>query len=192
MSVTAAARAAAVDFFGESTDVRMLRVPGRRGPILLIVLLLASAGCGRREPQASGGQTASGGAPAGQPAGERVVPASPAVEAAALDGGPRAVETMVPVAPLAATGQMLFEAKGCTGCHTFGESTDAPDLRGVAARRTEAWLRRQITEPEWMAEHDPLTRAMVEKYGLPMTDLDVTPDEAMALLQFLVRESTDR
>jgi len=96
------------------------------------------------------------------------------------------------IAPLAATGQMLFDAKGCTGCHTYGESDVAPDLRGVTTRRTVAWLRRQITEPEWMAEHDPPTRAMVEQYGVPMADLDVSADEANAILQFLAREDGSR
>ena len=53
-------------------------------------------------------------------------------------------------------------------------------------------LHRQITAPTWMAEHDSLTRAMVEQYGVPMADLDVTNDEAMALMQYLVRESSVR
>jgi mono/diheme cytochrome c family protein len=153
--------------------VSCARLPGRPRPFLMVVLLLAAAGCGRDEPK---------------PAEGAAVAASPAAEAAALDQGPRAAETVVVLAPLAATGRMLFDAKGCAGCHTFGESDTAPDLRGVGTRRTAAWLRRQVTEPEWMAENDSLTRAMVKQYSAPMADLDVSPDEAMALVQFLVQE----
>ncbi len=162
------------------------RLPGRPRPFLMVVLLLTAAGCGRDEPKPADGRPAAGTTEAA------AVAASPAAEAAALDQGPRAAETVVLLAPLAATGQMLFDAKGCAGCHTFGESDTAPDLRGVATRRTAAWLRRQITEPEWMARHDSLTRAMIQQYGAPMSDLDVSPDEAMALVQFLVRESGSR
>jgi len=162
--------------------VTCVRSPGRTARFLMLVLLLMAVGCGRREPQPSDSKSAAGTAEGTAAA------ASPAAEAAALDQGPRAAEAMEAVAPLAATGQMLFDAKGCTGCHTFGESDTAPDLRGVASRRTAAWLRRQILEPEWMAEHDSLTRAMVEHYGVPMADLDVSTDEAAALLHFLVRE----
>jgi cytochrome c551/c552 len=147
----------------------------------MFVLLLAVAACGRREAQPAGGKAATG-------AAENAAAATPAAEAAALDQGPRAADDMVVIAPLAATGQMLFDAKGCTNCHAFGEGDVAPDLRGVTTRRTVAWLRRQITEPEWMAGHDSLTRAMVQQYGAPMADLDVSADEANALLQYLARE----
>ncbi len=168
---------------------------GRRALTLLALLLpalmvLTLAGCGRRDPQAEQA-AASAAKPAGGPA-----PASTATtaadSAAALDLGPRALETVTLVAPLAATGELLFDTKGCTGCHEMGTAENAPDLRGIAARRTEAWLHRQITAPTWMAEHDSLTRAMVEQYGVPMADLDVTNDEAMALVQYLVRENSVR
>lgn len=169
-------------------------VIGPRALLLLALLLpalmvLTLAGCGRREPQAEQA-AASAAKPAAGPA---ATPATTAADsAAALDLGPRALETVTLVAPLAATGELLFDTKGCTGCHEMGTAENAPDLRGIAARRTEAWLHRQITAPTWMAEHDSLTRAMVEQYGVPMADLDVTNDEAMALVQYLVRENSVR
>ena len=169
-------------------------VIGPRALLLLALLLpallvLTLAGCGRREPQAEQA-AASAAKPAAGPA---ATPATTAADsAAALDLGPRALETVTLVAPLAATGELLFDTKGCTGCHEMGTAENAPDLRGIATRRTEAWLHRQITAPTWMAEHDSLTRAMVEQYGVPMADLDVTNDEAMALMQYLVRESSVR
>ena len=160
-----------------------LNIRGHRALPWILIGLLAAAGCGRGENGAKDDKSSTGRAAGAGTA------ATPADSAASLDLGPRAVETMALIEPLAATGQMLFDAKGCTGCHEMGVSENAPDLRGVAAIRTEAWLRRQIAEPEWMAAYDPLTRAMVEKYGIPMADLDVTPDETTALLQYLLRES---
>ncbi len=162
-------------------------VTGPRALLLLALVVLTVAGCGRREPQAE--QAA---ASAAKPAAGPATATTAADSAAALDLGPRALETVTLVAPLAATGELLFDTKGCTGCHEMGTAENAPDLRGIATRRTEAWLHRQITAPTWMAEHDSLTRAMVEQYGVPMADLDVTNDEAMALIQYLVRESSVR
>jgi mono/diheme cytochrome c family protein len=167
------------------------RLSGRPHPLLKFLLLLVVAGCGRDESKPAASQPAAS-RPAAGATESAAAFASPAAEAAALDQGPRAAETVVVLAPLAATGQMLFDTKGCAGCHTFGESVTAPDLRGVATRRTAAWLRRQVTEPEWMARHDSLTRAMIRLYDAPMSDLGVSPDEAVALVQFMVREDGGR
>ena len=163
---------------------------GRFSLVLILILLLSLAGCGRKDKPAPAAQQQAAGAAADTTGATDAAATDAAVaEAAALDVGPRALETMVLIPALAATGEMLFDSKGCTGCHTMGDGESAPDLRGVATRRTEVWLRRQITAPEWMAAHDPLTHAMVELYGTPMADLDVGADEATALLQYLLREN---
>jgi cytochrome c551/c552 len=153
-----------------------------------IVLAVSLAGCGDRD-RTGAGNADTGGTPAsGTPP-----PAAGAVESAsALDHGPRAAQALALSDSLAAVGQVLFDTKGCTGCHELGSADSAPDLRGVGERRTEAWLRRQLTAPEWMAEHDPVTRAMVEQYGVPMSDLDVTDDEATALLHYMLSVEAPR
>ncbi len=155
-------------------------------PLSLLFVFLAAwalAGCGERPRQSAGaGATKDAGGP----------PADPAAEAAALDRGPRAAQSLVLSAELAAAGEALFDARSCNGCHEMGSSEAAPDLLGVTGRRTEAWLRRQIVAPEWMAEHDSLTRALVEQYGTPMSDLGVTDEEATALLHYLLREDGGR
>lgn len=162
--------------------------------LLATVLASALAGCGERPRDTARDAAAAGTQAAGTtpPATDAADTAAASLVVAELDRGPRAAETLAPSDSLATVGQVLFDAKGCTGCHEAGSAETAPDLRGVTGRRTEAWLRRQLTAPEWMAEHDPLTRAMVEQYGMPMADLDVSADEATALLQYLLRDGSAR
>lgn len=158
----------------------MTRSRARVRPLSFLTIILATgalAGCGERPRQQADATQGAGGPPA-----------DPAAEAAALDRGPRAAQSLKLSPELAVAGEALFDARTCTSCHEMGSSDMAPDLRGVTGRRTEAWLRRQIVSPEWMAEHDPVTRELVEQYGTPMSDLGVTDEEATALLHFMLRE----
>ena len=107
----------------------------------------------------------------------------------ALDQGPRAAETMKLDDSLAARGEVLFEEKICSECHTFGESDIAPDLLGVMDRRTRAWLTMQITEPEWMSQNDVITKQLIADFDMEMVDLEVPEDEVEPILHFLLRES---
>ena len=115
---------------------------------------------------------------------------TPARIAADLDRGPRAAESFTLDPGQAELGESLFEEKICSDCHTLGEADMAPDLLGVLERRTRPWLVKQITDPEWMNEHDPLTKALIEEFDLEMAGPEVSADEAEAILHFLLREST--
>ena len=144
---------------------------------LLTILLLAAilVGCGGgKEDEA---------APKAQ---------DPAATAAALDQGPRAAENFTLDDGLAERGAILFEEKICSDCHTMGEADLAPDLVGVLERRTRPWLMKQITDPEWMNEHDPITRALIEEFDLEMVGVEVSATEAEAILHYLAREGGDR
>ncbi len=89
---------------------------------------------------------------------------------------------------LAARGEILFEDKICSDCHTLGEPDIGPDLPGVMERRTQAWLTMQITDPEWMSQNDPITKQLIADFDLEMADLEVPEAEVELILHFLLRE----
>lgn len=104
------------------------------------------------------------------------------------DDGPRAGESAVNAA-LATTGEGLFKTKGCVTCHVYGKKqTTGPDLKGVSMRRTALWMQNQIMHPEVMVKTDPITRALVAEYKVPMINMQVSEDQAKALIEFLKRE----
>lgn len=139
---------------------------------LALVTLLASCGCG------DGGEA-------------EKKPQTPAERAVALDDGPRAVETLKFDDTLADQGEKLFDDKSCSDCHTLGEADIAPDLVGVLDRRTQQWLKMQITNPEWMNQNDTITKGLIEEFDLEMITEEVTEAEAEAILQYLLREDRD-
>ncbi len=140
--------------------------------IALMVFMLLLSSCGENE---------SGDA-------KQQVP-TPAERVAVLDQGPRAVQTVKLNDSLANRGRVLFDDKSCSDCHTLGEAEMAPDLLGVLDRRTEDWLMMQITQPEWMNEHDPITRQLISDFDLEMIETGVEGADAKALLHFLLRET---
>lgn len=149
-------------------------------PALLMLVLLVVA-CSTEQ-----GRQAEQAAPA-QQAEETV--RTPAEEAAALDRGPRAREVLVSDPARAERGASLADAKGCLDCHVLGEADLAPDLLTALDKRTLPWLQRQITDPEWMLQHDPVTQQLYEEYGLEMVDMDVSGSEAVDILHYLLREA---
>jgi mono/diheme cytochrome c family protein len=116
---------------------------------------------------------------------------TPAERAVALDDGPRAVKTLKIDGTLADQGEILFEEKSCSDCHTLGEADIAPDLAGVLDRRTQQWLKMQITNPEWMNQNDTITKGLIDEFDLEMVTEEVSEAEAEAILQYLLREDRD-
>ena len=94
-------------------------------------------------------------------------------------------------------GQYLFTKK-CGACHTVGQGDKiGPDLVGVTDARNRDWLMRKIQHPEQLlAEKDPITMALAEKYGhVTMPNLRVADEDANHLIGYLVsqtRRSTGR
>ncbi len=130
--------------------------------------------------------------PAAEPPAVQAPPAAattPAVPAGAskYDAGPRAGEAPVN-GGLAAKGERLFQSKGCAVCHGFGKKITCPDLVGVSMRRTATWMEQQILHPEVMVKEDPISRDLKKDYPLPMTNQNVKPEEARALIEFLKRK----
>ena len=86
-----------------------------------------------------------------------------------------------------ADGEKIF-SEICTACHTIGKGKLlGPDLAGVTTRREEAWLTRQITEPDRMiAETDPIVMQLLkESNNVPMVPLGVTKADAQAIIAYL-------
>ena len=108
---------------------------------------------------------------------------APASETSPLDLGPRAGDA--PVSPaLAAQGEPLFKAKGCTACHAYGKRLTGPDLKGVTRRRTHQWMEQQILHPEIMTKTDPISRKLMAEYNLQMANQGLTPEEAKSVIEY--------
>lgn len=130
---------------------------------LVLLGAMSLAGCGG----GGGGGTSSG-----------TTPSSP------LDVGPRAAESPVN-AELAAKGEPLFKSKTCSTCHAFGARITGPDLVGVTHRRTEAWMRKQMLQPEVMTKEDPIARQLLGQYAVQMPNLMLKNEEVDALIEFI-------
>ena len=138
---------------------------------LVLGLALFVAGCGEKTSatNSAGSQT--------DPSGSQ------------LNSGPKAIETVSINPGLADWGAKVFKTRACVTCHAIGERKQGPDLAGVATRRTEAWMTKQIVDPEWMVKNDPISRQLFAEYALQMANQQVPEQEVKALIQFLVRES---
>ena len=132
---------------------------------LLVGGALVLVGCGGG---GGGGSQTSGTTPSGSP----------------LDVGPRAGESPVN-AELAAKGEGLFKSKTCSTCHAFGARITGPDLAGVTSRRTEAWMRKQMLQPEVMTKEDPIARQLLGQYAVQMPNLMLKDEEVSALIEYI-------
>ena len=84
-------------------------------------------------------------------------------------------------------GQQIFDSL-CTACHTIGGGKlIGPDLAGVTARREEAWLIRQIKEPDrLLAEKDPIaTQLLQESNNIPMVPLGLSDADVTAVIAYM-------
>lgn len=154
----------------------------------MVILGVGLSGCG-------GGQQSSTTTTENTPAETPPVTSTPApVETTAVpavspyDSGPRAGASAAN-ATLATTGEGLFRTKGCVTCHTYGKKMPTgPNLQGVTMRRTAEWMQHQIMHPDVMVKTDPITRSLVTEFKVPMTNMQVTEEQAKALIEFLKRE----
>lgn len=90
----------------------------------------------------------------------------------------------------AVEGARLFKAKGCYSCHSIGQGPKAgPDLKGLFARRDEAWIRAYVSDPVTMVATDPIARGLKEQYKIQMPKMMISSQEMDALLGYL-RDAT--
>lgn len=133
--------------------------------LLALVLPLSLTACG-------GGDTPSQDGPSGA-----VAPAPDLPVQQALDLGPIDAE-------LAALGEADFTTR-CTTCHRMGERYVGPDLADVVDRRSPEWIMNMILAPDKMIVADADAQALLAEYSVPMTNQNLTHDEARAILEYL-------
>jgi len=89
---------------------------------------------------------------------------------------------------LADLGAGVFRQK-CSACHViYGESHVGPDLAGITARRSPAWIQSMILEPDSMTRRDPVARSLKDRYQVQMMvpgGMDTL--RARAVIEFLRR-----
>lgn len=93
---------------------------------------------------------------------------------------------------LAERGETLFNQKGCVGCHTIGKGRlTGPDFTEVESWRDFEWYYHMVTNPDSMTRNDPQAKKLLQEYMTPMPDLNVQPDEARALYEYIRHESAE-
>ncbi len=146
----------------------------------LLLLSLCLSGCGRGDPPTAAGPA--------QP-----VVSAPAPSASVAEVGPDGPDR-IKVAPITeistdaadiAAGLATFTAKGCGGCHKFGEKVVGPDLKGVLARRSPTWVERMIAEPGVMVKQDPQAKKLLRELMVEMPKQGVTDAEMPKLLAYV-------
>jgi len=164
----------------------------RTAAVVLALAVAAVLGCGGGS---NSNQSAESPPATSTPPPAATPPPAPAETTAVLavskyDAGPRAGKSPANAA-LAATGEKLFSTKGCVVCHGFGKKVTCPDLVGVSMRRTADWMEHQILHPELMVKEDPISHELRTHYALPMTNQNVKPEEAKALIEFLKKKDRE-
>lgn len=153
--------------------------------LLLVAAAALLAGCGGSSQngdaaEASRTQTAGGtSAQTGEsPDGDKGVGPITHVDVAALDMS-RAGE-----------GAELFQVK-CTACHKIEEKYIGPALTGVTTRRKPEWIMNMILNPDVMVKEDETARGLLAEFLAPMTNQNLTEEEAKLLLTFLIANDTN-
>lgn len=146
----------------------------RHARFAAMAVLLAAPGCGGDSGSQRTGTPAQEAQPAAQQAPTTPAPSGPIDQ------------------PLAERGEAVFQAKGCSGCHTVGGGRlTGPDLAGVTDRRDFGWIVAMITKPDSMIKADSTARQLFAQYMTPMLNLGVTREEARAVYEYLRGEAKD-
>ena len=123
-----------------------------------------------------------------KPSTDTAVAPNPASTRIVLDQkgvGPVQEVTLVELnPPWAEQGKQLFEQK-CHACHRADRKFIGPSLSGVLQRRNPVWVMNMILNPDQMVQKDPLAQELFMEFnGSPMTDLNLTEDQARTILEY--------
>ena len=153
----------------------------RTAILILAAAVAALAGCGGGSGDDSGGtskstETAAQTSPQGEAGAHPTKGIGPIeeIDVASLDRG------------LAVTGGEVFTAK-CTPCHKMAEKYIGPALKGVTTRREPEWIMNMILNPDVMVKEDPAARKLLAEFIAPMTNQNLTEEEATAVLVYFLQ-----
>lgn len=91
---------------------------------------------------------------------------------------------------LASKGEKLFMQKGCNACHTIGKGKFVgPDLKGLNRSVSYRWAAYMIMKPDSMLKHDDRAKRLLKEFGTPMPNQNVKPEEAEAILHYILKQS---
>ncbi len=85
---------------------------------------------------------------------------------------------------MAKKGEELFASKGCNACHEMDSRKVGPALKGVTQKRTPEWIMNMILNPTEMVQKDPIAKKLLAEYSAPMSQQNLTEEEARALLEY--------
>ena len=79
----------------------------------------------------------------------------------------------------------MFAAK-CIACHALtSERKIGPGLKGVTQHRQPEWILHMMLNPLEMTQRDSMASVLLKIYLAQMTDMNLSKNEAQALLVFL-------
>ena len=91
---------------------------------------------------------------------------------------------------LASKGEKLFAQKGCNACHMVtDQKLVGPGLKGLNGRAGYRWSLAMILNPDSMLKNDERAKQLLKEYGTPMTNQNVTLEEAEAILHYILKNS---
>ncbi|MDX5345918.1 MAG: cytochrome c [Hymenobacteraceae bacterium] len=86
---------------------------------------------------------------------------------------------------MAEKGKALFETR-CVACHKLtDEKLLGPGMAGVTNRRKPEWIMNMMLNPEEMTKKDPEAKKLLAEHKTQMVSLNLSEQEARAILEFL-------
>lgn len=85
---------------------------------------------------------------------------------------------------MAKLGEATFKLK-CAACHKIDERFVGPAQRYTADRRTPEYILNMILNPDEMTKKHPTGKEMLAEYLAPMTNMNLTLDQAKEVLEYL-------
>jgi mono/diheme cytochrome c family protein len=81
-------------------------------------------------------------------------------------------------------GEEIFKVK-CAACHKLDERFVGPAQRYTADRRSPEYIMNMILNPDEMTKKHPTGQKMLAEYLAPMTNMNLTREEARQVLEYL-------